>query len=77
MFIHKDFDLLQKETSWKSTWGYDLNFYAKIFRFAAANNIRLVGLNAPYELARLVGEEGLDNLPDKIKPFLPDIDLSE
>ena len=36
------------------TWGYDLNYYAKIFNFAAIYGIRLVGLNVPIQVIYLL-----------------------
>lgn len=75
VFIHKDFQKLQDETNWREVWGFDLNFYAKIFNFAAQHGIRLVGLNCPYPLVKLVSQYGLQNIPDNLKPFLPSIDL--
>jgi uncharacterized iron-regulated protein len=75
VFVHHDLGLLKKDTDWDKSWGYDLNFYAKIFNYASTHGIRLVGLNVPYQVAALVGEQGLDNVPKKLKTFLPEIDL--
>jgi uncharacterized iron-regulated protein len=76
VFGHRDFGTLKKETSWDSNWGYDLNYYAKIFNFAAKHGIRLVGLNLPYQVARYVGQVGLDNVPKELRERLPEIDLN-
>lgn len=59
VFEHKSFKTLEEETKWSEAWGYDLNYYAKIFSFAAQNKIRLLGLNIPYAAAKLVGSIGL------------------
>jgi uncharacterized iron-regulated protein len=75
VFIHHDLAILKKETDWEKSWGYDLNFYAKIFNFASMHGIRLIGLNVPYQVAQLVGQVGLVNLPPKLKKLLPDVDL--
>ena len=75
VFIHHDLAVLKKETDWEKSWGYDLNFYAKIFNFASMHGIRLIGLNVPYQVAQLVGQVGLVNLPPKLKRLLPDVDL--
>lgn len=75
VFIHQDLATLKKETDWENSWGYDLNFYAKIFNFAASRGIRLVGLNVPTQVARLVGKVGFENVPPKLKALLPEIDL--
>ena len=75
VFIHQDLATLKKETDWENSWGYDLNFYAKIFNFAASRGIRLVGLNVPTQVAQIVGEIGLASVPPKLKALLPEIDL--
>ena len=75
VFEHKDFLTLKRETSWDQNWGYDLNFYAKIFQFAAMNGIRLVGLNVPFPVAQLVGRVGLSQIPSELHQLLPDVDL--
>lgn len=74
--MHKDLGLLKYETDWDNTWGYDLNYYAKIFNFAAQNGVRLLGLNMPIQVAKLVSEMGLDNLPESLRKLLPEVDLS-
>ena len=76
IFDHKNVAILKRETDWDKNWGYDLNYYAKIFQFAAVNNIRLVGLNVPYQVASLVGRYGLDNLPAELRRLLPPVDLT-
>jgi len=48
IFGHQNFKTLKEETNWTESWGYDLNFYAKIFNFASQRKIRLLGLNIPY-----------------------------
>ena len=75
VFNHHDLATLKRETDWEKSWGYDLNYYAKIFNFASTHGIRLIGLNIPYPVAQLVGEVGLANVPSKLKKLLPDIDL--
>mmetsp|Transcript_19954 Transcript_19954/g.33388 ORF Transcript_19954/g.33388 Transcript_19954/m.33388 type:complete len:382 (-) Transcript_19954:558-1703(-) len=76
IFRHNDFTILKQETNWDETWGYDINYYAKMFSFAAKNKIRLVGLNLPYAVARLVSEVGIEQLPAQLKRVLPDVDLT-
>jgi len=76
IFAHGDMGILKKETAWQQTWGFDLNFYAKLFNYAAKNKIRLVGLNVPYDVARLVGQSGLASLPLSLVALLPEMDLS-
>lgn len=76
IFKHQDISILKEETAWKETWGFDLNYYAKIFKYAATHGIRLIGLNVPVGVARLVGEVGIDNVPTELGTLLPALDLS-
>ena len=75
VFSHQNMGKLKQAVNWKSTWGYDLNYYAKIFQFCALNRIRLVGLNVPYQVVQLVGLEGYDGLPSQLKSLMPALDL--
>lgn len=72
IFVHKDFDLLQKKTNWAETWGYDLNYYSKILRYASDHNIRVIGLNVPQPVAHYVSQKGLENVPESLRKRLPD-----
>ena len=76
VFSHHDLATLKRETDWDKSWGYDLNYYAKIFNYASTHGIRLIGLNIPYQVAQLVGEVGLDNVPLQLKRVLPTVDLN-
>ena len=76
VFQHRDFATLKRQTRWDATWGYDLNQYAKIFNFACQKGIRLVGLNVPYPVVRLVSSLGISNIPGDLKPYLPPVDTS-
>jgi len=76
IFGHQDLGKLKRETNWKQAWGYDLNYYAKILRYASTKKIRLLGLNCPYPVVQLVGSAGFDSLPASIKQLLPPLDLS-
>lgn len=77
VYGHQDFGILKKETNWDSTWGFDINHYAKIFHYAALNRIRLVGLNVPMGVTKLVVKNGLDGLPPSLKQLLPEVDLGD
>ena len=68
--------MLAKRTAWKRTWGYDLNNYAKVLAYARKERIRVVGLNAPYQLVATVGQVGVHGLPRELAAFLPEMDLS-
>ena len=78
VYVHKDFAKLKVATNWDYTWGFDINQYAKIFRYAALGGIRLVGLNVPIQVAQLVRDSGLSGIPKSLRDLLPaDIDLSD
>ncbi len=63
---------------WKTTWGFDWNLYAGIFRAARARGVPIVGLNLPREVVRAVSKHGLANVPPEIKAQLPaEIDLTQ
>lgn len=75
IYLHQNFAKLKTETKWDETWGFDLNYYAKLFNFAAKNQVRLVGLNLPVQVAKLVTEVGIAALPAELKEVLPPVDL--
>ena len=76
VFGDGSFEMLAKRTAWKRTWGYDLNNYAKVLAYARKERIRVVGLNAPYQLVATVGQVGVHGLPRELAAFLPEMDLS-
>ena len=76
VFLHGNMGMLKAETRWDETWGYDLNYYAKIFNFAHKNGIRLIGINVPIQVAKLVSQVGYDKIPKELKSLLPELDLS-
>lgn len=65
-----------KDTNWDKTWGFDVKQWIDIFRFCRIHHIPMVGLNIPSGFVDLVAKEGLDGLPEELKEFLPDMDLS-
>ncbi|CAM9891242.1 unnamed protein product, partial [Sphacelaria rigidula] len=77
VYGHGDLRLLKVETQWDQTWGFDFNQYAKIFRYAREQGIRLVGLNAPSSLLYLVNKVGIEKLPKRIMALLPEMDLGQ
>jgi uncharacterized iron-regulated protein len=76
VFSHGDMGTLRNESNWSSTWGFDLNYYAKIFNYAHRHRVRIIGLNLPYAVARYVSAFGLDGLPQSIQALLPAVDLA-
>lgn len=76
IYIHKNLAKLKEECKWNENWGYDLNYYAKIFQYCAIHNIRIIGLNLPYPVAQLTAKVGLKNLPQELSQLLPEVDLT-
>lgn len=59
------------EAFWKKAWGYDFAMYAPMLRYAKANALRLVGLNAPRALVSKVYRGGLAALTPGERALLP------
>ena len=53
---------LQEATKYKERWGYPWEYYAPILRFAKANRLPVLALNAPSEIVRKVARNGLESL---------------
>src|SRR6185312_6435983 len=56
---------------WKKTWGFDYSIYKPIFDAARAKNLRIVGLNAPIGLVKIVAKKGLEGLTPEQRATLP------
>ncbi|HXT01447.1 MAG TPA: ChaN family lipoprotein [Elusimicrobiota bacterium] len=56
---------------WKKTWGFDYSIYKPIFDAARAKNLRIVGLNAPIGLVKIVAKQGLAGLTPQQRATLP------
>jgi uncharacterized iron-regulated protein len=63
-------ELLEK-TAYATQWGFDWEFYAPIVRFAKANQLPIVALNAPSALVRQVGRKGIASLTVADQQFIP------
>lgn len=71
-------DLIE-QTEYLERWGFPWEFYAPFLRFAQANNLPVLALNAPAEITRQIAREGLESLEgDDFRdiPPLADIDIS-
>lgn len=62
---------LQEQTEYDQRWGFDWEFYAPILRFARANQLPVLALNAPTEISRKVAREGLDSLTEEEQQQIP------
>ena len=56
---------------WNKNWGFDYSLYKPIFDAARAKNLRVVGLNAPIALVKLVAKKGLSGLTPEQRAALP------
>jgi uncharacterized iron-regulated protein len=52
-------------------WRFDYRLYRPIMRYARDNGIPIVALNAPVELTRKIGQDGLASLPEVERKQLP------
>lgn len=59
------------EAFWKKAWGFDFALYAPLLRYAKANGVRVVGLNAPRPLVSKVYRGGLAALTPADRARLP------
>jgi uncharacterized iron-regulated protein len=56
---------------WKKTWGFDYSLYKPIFDAARAKNLKIIGLNAPIGLVKIVAKQGLSGLTPEQRASLP------
>jgi len=75
VFGDGSFSALKRRTQWSTTWGYDMNEYAKILNYARQNQIRCVGLNVPYRLVQMVATYGVAAIPPELRAYMPEMDL--
>ena len=59
---------------WYENWDQDMDYYRDILYYVRDMKIPLVGLNAPHEQVRLLGEKGLEGLSETERSELPDFD---
>lgn len=70
---------LVAQAEYDQRWGFPWELYAPIVRFAQAEGLRLLALNAPSETVRQVSRQGLASLADQDFRYIPplaDIDTS-
>ncbi len=60
-----------KATQFKKRWGYNWALFKEIIDFCGEKGIRVYAANVPSELSRAVAQNGLNNLPEKLKKWLP------
>ncbi len=68
---------MQSRTGWEDRWGYDYSLYGPIIDQALAVHGHLIALNAPRELTKKVGKNGLASLTPEERAQLPELKLDD
>ncbi|HEY9853012.1 MAG TPA: ChaN family lipoprotein [Leptolyngbyaceae cyanobacterium] len=61
--------ILRERTQYNKRWGFPWEYYAPILRFAKANRLPVLALNAPTEIIRKVARSGLESLSSTEQQF--------
>jgi hypothetical protein len=67
---------LRRESEWDERWGFDFRLYRPILEFVRTRHIPAYALNAPQEITRTVGRDGVAGLSEEQRAGLPVLDLS-
>ena len=59
------------KVDWKDTWGFSYSLYEPIIEEIYAYKIPLYALNFPFEIAKKIGDEGMDSLTPEERKYLP------
>jgi len=65
-----------REGQWYINWNFNFGFYKRIFDYAKANKIPMIGLNAPREIITKIRMSGWESLKEEEKALVPKPDLS-
>ncbi|MEM9003032.1 MAG: ChaN family lipoprotein [Cyanobacteria bacterium P01_F01_bin.86] len=65
---------LVAQTEYKERWGFPWEYYAPFLRFAQANQIPVLALNAPGEVVSQIARQGLDSLEGDDLRYIPPLD---
>lgn len=57
-------EVFAERAEWEDVWGFDIELYMPLFRFARDNGIEMIGLNCRRGLVREVGRLGWEGIPD-------------
>lgn len=63
---------LQKRTQYEKRWGYPYAYYRPVLELGRAYGLPLKALNASRELTHAVAEQGISDLPRRLRRQLPD-----
>ncbi len=70
---------LIEQSEYEQRWGFPWESYAPLLRFAKANQLPVIALNAPTEVTRQIARQGLDSLDATAQAQIPpreELDLS-
>jgi uncharacterized iron-regulated protein len=59
-----------ERAEWSTVWGFDIEIYMPIFRFARDFGIEMLGLNCRRGLVTEVGKDGWEAIPDELREGL-------
>lgn len=69
---------LLAEAEWSKVWGYPFQLYRGLLTWARERHLKIVGLNAPPEVVRKIGRNGLSSLtPQERSKIARDINLND
>ena len=64
---------LVQQTEYLERWGFPWEYYAPFLRFAQANQLPVLALNAPGEVVSKIAREGLESLDEEELRYIPPI----
>ncbi|MGQ4649978.1 ChaN family lipoprotein [Lyngbya aestuarii] len=62
---------LIEQTEYEQRWGFPWEYYAPLVRFAKANQLPVLALNAPTEVTRQVARNGIESLTKEERQYIP------
>jgi uncharacterized iron-regulated protein len=66
-----------EQTQYAQRWGADLALYRPLFEANRDGGVPALALNAPTELTRAIGRDGLESLTPELQALLPELDLDD
>jgi len=66
-----------EQTEYKKRWAFDFALYRPLLRLARKADLAALALNAPRELSKQIGRQGLSSLSDEQRSGLPELNLDD
>lgn len=60
-----------EKVEWEDAWGFPYPLYEPVIDALYAHDIKLYALNFPFDVARKIGDEGLESLTPEERKYLP------